>query len=373
MSLEKASITWTWQEFARLVRDGRIDMAHIVQRGLAWSKSNKSALIESAIIGYPIPPIFCKRDHSLDMVYSVMDGKQRLNAISEFMNNSFSLSTIPPVTYFDDDQNQDVTIDISGLKFRNLPSSLQNLLRTCTIDVIYFNNLTKEEEKELFKRLNAGKPLTAKNKLLASCNNLEDIMKIGEHPLFKDMLSDRARSNKNQVGIVMKMWSMLNLDIDSISFDSKSFNNLIETIEITQDQKNELIEILDFIMDIREELVNRTKKGKVSFTAKKLYTETHLISMIPYFKKAIEEEYTVVDIANWLLTFYDVKTTASVSSMYNQACSSGSAQHVSIATRHAELGESFYDFFSKLEAESSGNVFENIIDGIMDDVLNPDD
>ena len=372
MSLEKASISWTYQEIARMIKTGKIDLMHIVQRGLAWSKSHKSALIESSIIGYPIPPIFSKRDRNHDNVYSIMDGKQRLNAIKEYMNNEFSLSSMPHVTYFDEDANQDVTIDISGKKFKDLPESLQNYLKTCTVDVIYFDNLTKEEEKELFKRLNAGKPLSAKSKLLASCNNIEDIMEIGNHPLFSDMLSEKARSNKNQVGLVMKIWSMLNLDIDDVSFDSKSFNKMIETIEITDDQKEDIIEILDLILEIRKELVGRTKKGRISFAARKFYTETHLISLIPYLKKALDEGYGVIDIANWVLNFYDVKNTASISGMYNNACVSGSAQHVNIAIRNSELKESFEEFFADNET-GSGNEFEDIIDGIMDDVLHPDD
>ena len=64
MSLEKANITWTFQQLTRMIIDGKIDLNHIVQRGLAWERSRQSALIESAIIGYPIPAVFAKSKYS---------------------------------------------------------------------------------------------------------------------------------------------------------------------------------------------------------------------------------------------------------------------------------------------------------------------
>ena len=61
MSLEKSNITWSARQLKGMVMNGKINFNHIVQRSFVWEKSRKSGLIESMIIGYPIPPVFAKR------------------------------------------------------------------------------------------------------------------------------------------------------------------------------------------------------------------------------------------------------------------------------------------------------------------------
>ena len=61
MSLEKASISWSAKQLKNMIANGKIDFNHIIQRSYVWERKRKSALIESMIIGYPIPPVFAKR------------------------------------------------------------------------------------------------------------------------------------------------------------------------------------------------------------------------------------------------------------------------------------------------------------------------
>ena len=89
MSLEKASIVWSAKQLKGMVVNGKIDFNHIVQRSYVWERSRKSGLIESMIIGYPIPPVFAKRvDDGTGKrggnIYYIMDGKQRLSTIQEY-------------------------------------------------------------------------------------------------------------------------------------------------------------------------------------------------------------------------------------------------------------------------------------------------
>lgn len=62
------------------------------QRRHRWDTTRKSRLIESFIINVPIPPIFLyEREYS---VYEVMDGLQRLTAISQFYEDKFALQDL---------------------------------------------------------------------------------------------------------------------------------------------------------------------------------------------------------------------------------------------------------------------------------------
>lgn len=108
MSLEKASITWSAKQLKGMIINGKINFDHIVQRSYVWERSRKTGLIESMIIGYPVPPIYAKRvdDGSGQRggnIYYIMDGKQRLSTVKEFLNDEFALTDIPAVTYMDDE------------------------------------------------------------------------------------------------------------------------------------------------------------------------------------------------------------------------------------------------------------------------------
>lgn len=345
MSLEKASITWSAKQLAGMVKNGKINFEHIIQRSFCWELSRKSALIESMIIGYPIPSVFAKRiDDGTGKrgsnIYYIMDGKQRLSTVKEFLNDEFALTKLPPVLYFDVNEDKEIEVDISGKKFSELPEGLQDYLNTVTFTVVYFDNLTKEEEKELFKRLNAGKPLTAKARTLASAKNIEGLLDIGNHKLFADMLTDKARRSKTQAVIVSKIWTMLNRNVEDISFASKDFNPAIEEMDISDEQRKELSTLFDYVVNVHDKLIDNHEKN----VAKKIYTEVHLVSLTPFVSDAIEREISESMFADFMTAFFKTENNSDEYTEYMNASVSGVASNGAIMSRHAALRK-FYDKF----------------------------
>ena len=359
MSFENASITWGANQLSAMIKNDRIVFTNIVQRSYVWELSRKSALIESMVIGVPIPTTYAKRHDDgsgkrNSNVYDMLDGKQRLSTIKQYINNEFALTTLTPVTYYNELTDAEETFDMSGKTFEELPEGLQEKIKNARISVVYFDNLTKEEERELFKRLNAGKPLSTKSRLLASCKDVEGLLDIGSHKLFMEMLTDKARSNKNQVALVMKCWCMMNQEINDVCFESKVFNPLLEKTEITETEKLAMIEVFNLMVDTHNVLVDRKEKK----IAKKLYTETHMVSLVPYFKSAIEDGIDVEMMADWLIEFFGADDGASVSTLYNEAAGSGSAKYSNIIDRDDALSESYAEFFKDDEetVESDGDI-----------------
>ncbi len=341
MSLEKANISISAKQIKILTMNGKINLDHIIQRSMVWEGKRKSELIESMILGYPIPPLYAKKMLN-DGVYYIMDGKQRISAIKQYLNNEFALSVLPPVKYIDAEINKEYILDISKMRFKQLPESLQDIIKETMLTMIYFENLTLHEEKELFKRLNAGKPLTTKSKLLASCKNVEEVLDIGSHKIFEEMLTQRARNNKNQATIVMKVWCMLNQKIENVSFETKSFKQTIESTIISETEKIEMNNVLDFAYDIHKILINRLEYR----IAKKIYTETHFVSLVPFFKRAINNFVQKETFADWLMNFYLSVDDASISEEYNKASISASANFVNVRTRNKALLKSYETFFN---------------------------
>lgn len=72
-------------EVITLCKDGDIDIHPEFQRIFRWKPAQKSRLIESILLGIPIPPIFVSQRE--DGVWDVIDGVQRLSTVLEFTQN----------------------------------------------------------------------------------------------------------------------------------------------------------------------------------------------------------------------------------------------------------------------------------------------
>ncbi|MCZ8497668.1 DUF262 domain-containing protein [Vibrio lentus] len=59
------------------------------QRKLVWTVEEKRKLIDSVLLGYPIPLILLAQTKEGN--YEIIDGMQRLNAIFDFIENNYSL------------------------------------------------------------------------------------------------------------------------------------------------------------------------------------------------------------------------------------------------------------------------------------------
>ena len=281
-----------------------------------------------------------------------MDGQQRNTTIYKYLKDEFALTQLKPIPYLDENGNE-CTIDISGKKFSELEEELQDIIRDATITVKYYDNLDQYQKAEMFRRLNNGKPLSTKSRTLASAKNIGSLLNIGSHQLFHEMLTEKARANKNQAVLVVKAWTMLNREVEDISFASKDFNPMIEEIEISTEEKQELVELFDFIVNVHDELMSNKEKD----IAKKLYTEIHLVSLVPYIKNCMENGITEAMVAEWLVNFFKTENNAEVYSKYMEASKSGVARNASIVARHKALGESYKDFFNE---ENSENILTTV-------------
>lgn len=80
-------------------KEGTIKLDPDFQReSNVWGPKQKSELIESILIGIPLPIIYVKQDNKGN--YILIDGRQRLSTIFDFMENKFSLSGLKILSDF---------------------------------------------------------------------------------------------------------------------------------------------------------------------------------------------------------------------------------------------------------------------------------
>lgn len=345
LKIEGSSITWTCKQIVKMIDKETISFKNVVQRSFVWEKHRMSELIWSIIMGYPIPPIYAERGESVNdkvKIYDVMDGQQRNTTIYKYLKDEFALTELQPIPYLDENGNE-FTVDISGKKFSELEEELQDIIKDATITVKYFDNLEQYQKAEMFRRLNNGKPLSAKSRTLASAKDIEGLLDLGSHELFDQMLTEKSRANKNQAVIVAKTWLMLNNEVENISFASKDFNPQIEQMEISDKEKLDLLRVFSYIVGVHDELKENHEKD----VAKKLYTETHLISLVPYVWQSLDREISVSMFAEFLVNFFKTENDTEVYAEYMEACSNAIARNASIVARHEALGKSYKEFFKE--------------------------
>ena len=125
------------------------------------------------------------------------------------------------------------------------------------------------------------------------------------------------------------------MNLEDVSFELKHISALFAEKVISDDERIVLNRVFDLIQATHKVLTDSKEKA----IAKKLYTETHMVSLTPMFKEAIDRGITDEDMANWLMEFFDVKNVE-----YEEA-TSGSAKNTKIMTRDRVLRESFDSFF----------------------------
>jgi antitoxin component HigA of HigAB toxin-antitoxin module len=81
-NISVAARDWTVATMVEQVRQGNIDLDPAFQRRNAWRDQRRSRLIESFILGFPVPQIVLAENPNQRRSYIVIDGKQRLMTIA---------------------------------------------------------------------------------------------------------------------------------------------------------------------------------------------------------------------------------------------------------------------------------------------------
>jgi hypothetical protein len=168
-----------------LVKAKTIDLQPKYQRRFRWDENRQSKLIESFLMNVPVPPVFLNEDKYGK--YSVIDGKQRLTAIHDFMMGRLRL------------RNLEVFADINNLTFDELPPDFQAVIKTRpTIRIIIVLRQSDVDIKfEVFKRLNTGGVKLNAQEIRNSTypGPLNDmLLDLSEYPLFHKLLGIKSKT-----------------------------------------------------------------------------------------------------------------------------------------------------------------------------------
>jgi uncharacterized protein with ParB-like and HNH nuclease domain len=148
---------WTVETIVNQISQGNIDLNPKFQRRNAWNDDRRSKLIETLILGLPVPEIVLAEDPNKKRSFLVIDGKQRLLTIAGFfqpdtfcywdkprLSKLKAREDLNNVSYKDIDSDSDYESDKRELLNADLRCTIvSNYKKT---DILY----------DIFDRLNSG-------------------------------------------------------------------------------------------------------------------------------------------------------------------------------------------------------------------------
>lgn len=138
-------------EIKRRVERGDIQLDPKFQRQSVWYSKQKSELIESILMGIPIPVFYFFE--SKDAKIQIVDGRQRISTAIDFMNDKFKLGKLKKLNTNEKDSKD----EYNGKKFSDLAILWQRKIEDYQIDTYIIQPPTPEKIKfDIFDRVNRG-------------------------------------------------------------------------------------------------------------------------------------------------------------------------------------------------------------------------
>src|SRR5215203_5557087 len=202
-------------ELTNLYRDDELDIHPEFQRFFRWSDEQKSRLIESLLLGIPIPSIFVQQRQ--DGVWDVIDGLQRLSTIFELQGllKDEQEQVIDPLVL----RGTKYLPSLEGKRWEDenggdaLDREQQLLIKRSKLDVqIVLRESDEASKYELFQRLNTGgSPLSdqeLRNCILIMVNRdfYHWLVALAKDPNFQSCiaLTDRALEEQYDIELVVR-------------------------------------------------------------------------------------------------------------------------------------------------------------------------
>ena len=177
---------WTIETMFSQIMGKNINLNPKYQRRNAWTDEKRSKLIESIIIGYPIPEIVLAEDPIQKKSFAVIDGKQRLLTIAGFINPE-------EFGYWDNKGKINKLVvkkHLNGLTFKDLKNNsnftdeLREFFNSALRCTIITNFQANDVLYDIFYRLNSGS-------VSLSTQELRQVLNRGE---FADYLIETTNS-----------------------------------------------------------------------------------------------------------------------------------------------------------------------------------
>lgn len=231
---------WTAETIVSQLEKGNIDIDPKFQRRDAWTQEEKSRLIESLMLGLPVPTIILAEMKNKKNGFIVIDGKQRLLSIKQFCSKKenftrLQLKKMEVLRELDGKTMQDLTEDS---RYDRFLTAFEN----ATIRTIVIKNWPNEQFLySVFLRLNTGSKTLSPQELRQALHPgefldfLDDATAESEE-MMRVLKNTKADSRMRDIELALRYYGYL--------YNRKSYRgNLREFLNDTCKKMNEIWKI----------------------------------------------------------------------------------------------------------------------------------
>lgn len=141
---------YTIDSLSQYVKNQDIVIQPSFQRNFVWDIKKASKLIESFLLGYPVPNILLGRPQNDDRM-EVIDGQQRIRTVTDYLSGTFNGETVFRLT-------GEIVGQFANKTFSELDESDQRRLRNAVMKaiVLVYQDSDPDLKYTVFQRINAG-------------------------------------------------------------------------------------------------------------------------------------------------------------------------------------------------------------------------
>ncbi len=348
----KTTLNWTVKNLKSMNDDKHtLDFSHPIQRQSGqWDgdKLKKSLLVHSLLANYPVPPIYCLKEAvgEKDYSYSILDGKQRLTTIFDYIDGRYPLDEGTPSVVIDD-----TIYELGGKYFTDLDIECQQELLRFKFTIYGFEDADDDLIEEIFFRLNNSTPLSKPQKAMPLCGveNAKFIKSILSDRSFSEICQFSAMQRRKSDDMCTLLQSMMLLDnrYEGYEFTSISAEEIMRYAahiknNYSDEQKERLYDIIDYLEKVFPEKEKMLKKINIPIIM--LAADTAMGNEYD----SVKNIYRVgpMYFRQWFSCFFD-----ECYEEYRQYCSSGSIKKEKTLMRIEVMESSLVEYFELNEAD----------------------
>lgn len=233
--------------FIELLEKNQINIDTSYQREVVWSDDKFENFINSCFHKIIPNPVILNKSigENKKIIYNCIDGKHRLTSLLKYVDNKISFKHNGMKYFYSKTPTNQHSIDetvLSEVERKNF----NNIL----IPVVIYDNIEEEDEKDIFNRIQLGKPLATGELVLSNFNNARVKLEFIKYcdtlkPQLSKYISIKRKTHYEFIIFLMKTISANRL-IKAKPNDLRSFiSNL--TINRFENLKNRLSPTLNYV------------------------------------------------------------------------------------------------------------------------------
>ena len=249
------TISW----FNDLFNRELLDLNPSYQRRSVWNQAYRDYFIDTILMGYPAPAVFLYEEISDNGIalYHVVDGKQRLTTIFEFVKGNYPVS------------DETLRTELRGKYFDELPSDIKKVFWGYSFSVEYLSTTEESVIGNIFDRINRNVAKLTSQELrhakysgyfIIEAENLSEYLIKQLDPNFP-RIAYQSRKQMKDVELISQLLLLIEEGVKGYSIDE--LNEAFDNRDTEWEEKNEVVRVFKEAVSVIKAILKKDKDNQI--------------------------------------------------------------------------------------------------------------